>query len=399
MPYPWQEKRLKLFAGHCRKVWNMALALCVLFLTLGKYLGYNRLANLLVKWKKSPKYPYLSEAHSQILQQSLKDLDRAFQNYFAKRAGYPNFKKKGRKDSFRYPQGFKIDGDNARIFLPKIGWVRYRQSRPIEGTPKQVTVSPDVDKWYVSVQTELSVAEPETLTGPVVGVDMGVVNFATLSDGTAIPPVKLARYEKNLRRRQRVLARKKKGGKNRMKAVKKVAKAHRKIRRCHVDHAQKASTSLAKNHGVVVVEDLRVKNMTKSAKGDPENPGRNVKAKSGLNRAILNQGWGRFMTLLENKLWRRGGTLIKVPPHHTSQKCPACGHVAKENRKTQADFKCVACGYENNADVVGALNVLAAGQAVRSNARGGLGAQGPPMRREPAEGLSRPLGLKLAGIL
>jgi putative transposase len=126
-------------------------------------------------------------------------------------------------------------------------------------------------------------------------------------------------------------------------------------------------------------------NMAKSAAGTLENPGRNVKAKSGLNKAILDQGWGMFVDALARKLAAKGGELIKVPPHHTSQKCPERGHVDKANRKTQADFKRVSCGYSNNADVVGALNILTAGQAV-VNARGGHGAQSQPMKREPAEG-------------
>jgi putative transposase len=399
MPNSHQVALFFQFAGCCRKVWNIGLALCVFFLKSSKYLGYPGLAKLLVQWKKSSQYAYLAKAHAQILQQALKDLDRAFQNFFVKRAGFPKFKKKGRKDSFRYPQGFKLDQLNSRIWLPKIGWVRFRLSRPIEGVPKQVTIMLDVDKWHVSIQTEFSIDTPETLTGPIVGLDMGVVRFATFSDGTVIPPVRLDQCERNLRRRLRALARKKKGGKNFKKAKLKVAKCYRKIRRCRLDHAHKASTDVANNHGVVVVEDLKVASMTKSAKGDLESPGRNVKAKSGLNRAILNQGWGRFRILLESKLAIRGGTLIRVSPHHTSQKCPSCGHVAKENRKSQADFACVACGYENNADIVGALNVLAAGQAVRSNACGGLGAQGPPMKQEPAEEIKTPSVLISAGIL
>lgn len=149
------------------------------------------------------------------------------------------------------------------------------------------------------------------------------------------------------------------------------------------DFLHKASTTIAKNHSVVCIENLQVQNTSMSAKGTVEQPGRNVCAKSGLNRSILDQGWSMFRTMLNYKLAWAGGQLIAVPPHHTSQTCPACGHVSPDNRRTQARFSCVRCGYENNADLVGAINVLAAGHV--ASACGELAQLGRSVKQEPSE--------------
>ncbi|MDR2819739.1 MAG: helix-turn-helix domain-containing protein, partial [Desulfovibrio sp.] len=154
-PKAQQESRMRRFSGCCRFLWNKGLALeRETYETTGKRIGYNRLAGFLRDWKKEEGTAFLAEAHSQVLQQALKDLDRAYVNFFRKRADQPRFKKKGVHDAFRYPQGFKLDERNARIFLPKIGWMRYRKSRDTDGTPKQITVSLSAGKLYASIQTE-----------------------------------------------------------------------------------------------------------------------------------------------------------------------------------------------------------------------------------------------------
>ncbi len=158
------------------------------------------------------------------------------------------------------------------------------------------------------------------------------------------------------------MARRQKFGQNWKKAKAKVTKAQIHIANARKDFLHKESTKIAQAHSVVIVEDLKVKNMSASAKGTVAKPGRNVKQKAGLNRAILDQGWGMFRVMLKTKLEWAGGQLIKVPPQYTSQRCPACAHVSADNRRTQALFRCVECGYENNADHVGAINILAAGQ-------------------------------------
>ena len=357
---------MRQYSGCCRFVWNKALALeKETYETEGKRLGYCKLAGLLREWKKEESTSFLSEAHSQILQQSLKDLDRAYKNFFEKRAEEPKFKKKGVHDSFRYPQGFKVDESNSRIYLPKIGWVKYRNSRAILGKPKQITVSQTAGKWYVSIQTEREIVEPKHPSTTAVGIDMGIKRFAALSDGTYVAPINSFRkYEAKLCKAQQKLSKKQKGSKNCQKQKLKVQKLYRKIANVRKDFLHKLSTIISKNHAMVVMEDLRVRNMSRSASGTVEQPGRNVSAKRGLNKSILDQGWSEFRRQLAYKLAWRGGILLVIPPQYTSQTCSKCGCVDKGNRPSQAVFKCISCGFEANADYNAALNILAAGQAV-----------------------------------
>jgi putative transposase len=172
--------------------------------------------------------------------------------------------------------------------------------------------------------------------------------------------------ERRLRKRQESVSRKsraardanRKPGSNHAKAEQKLAREHKTVADRRKDFRHKASTDIGKNHAIVVVEALKVKNMSASAAGTADDPGKNVKANSGLNKAILDQGRYSFKVMPKNKLMMKGGRLIEVPPQYT--KWPRCGHTATENRLTQTDFRCQSCGYENNADLVGALNVLAA---------------------------------------
>jgi putative transposase len=299
------------------------------------------------------------------LQQSLKDLERAYANFFAKRAGFPRFKKKGRSNSFRYPdpKQIKLDQANSRLFLPKLGWLRYRNSRAVLGTVKNITVSQSCGKWFVSIQTEREVEQPIP-HGDAVGIDMGIARFATLSDGTFYEPLhSFKRHQDRLRKAQQALSRKRKFSNNWEKAKARVQRIHSRIGNARRDYLHKTSTEISKNHAIVCIEDLQVRNMSKSAAGTTEQPGRNVRVKSGLNKSILDQGWFEFRRQLDYKLAWRGGLLVAVPPMDTSRTCPCCGYVSADNRRTQAQFLCVECGFEENADVVGAINVLRAGHA------------------------------------
>jgi putative transposase len=299
------------------------------------------------------------------LQQALKDLERAYSNFFAKRADFPRFKKKGQSDSFRYPdpKQIKLDQANSRLFLPKLGWLRYRNSRDVLGTVKNVTVSQSCGKWYVSIQTEREAEQPLP-QGGAVGIDMGVARFATLSDGSFYAPLNsFKRHETALRKAQQAMSRKTKFSNNWKKAKAHVQKIHSRIGNARRDYLHKVTTTISQNHAMVCIEDLQVRNMSRSAAGTADAPGRNVRAKSGLNKSILDQGWFEFRRQLDYKLAWNGGHLIAVPPQNTSRTCPCCGHVSAENRQTQARFECVECGFEENADVVGAINVLRAGHA------------------------------------
>ena len=335
------ENQFSQIAGCCRFVYNFFLAQRIQeyrtdFVTPNYYDQAVQLPAL------KEEYAWLKEVPSQTLQQTLKDLEQAYKNFFRRVKsggvpGFPKFKKKGVHDSFRYPQGVKVE-DN-RILLPKVGWVRFRKSRDIQGKIKNVTVSKSASGWYVSIQTEQDVSDMIHSSNTAVGVDVGVKIFAALSDGTAYEPVNsLKKLEKKLAKAQRDLSRKKKGSNNRRKQVKKLALLHEKIANTRMDYLHKTSTKISKNHAVVVLEDVKVSSMSRSAKGTIEKPGSNVRSKAGLNKSILDQGWGMFKNMLEYKLKYSGGTLILVDPKYTSQTCSNCGHISKDNRKTQSIF-------------------------------------------------------------
>lgn len=354
------------FAGSCRFVFNKALALQKENHATGeKFINYVAMAKRLTAWRNGDETPWLKDAPVHPLQHALKDLERAYKNFFAKRAEFPRFKKKGQSDSFRYPdpKQIKLDQTNSRIFLPKLGWIRYRNSREVLGTVKNVTVSHHGGKWYASIQTEREV-DQSIPKGDATGIDMGVARFATLSDGTFYAPLNsFKKHEAALRKAQQAMSRKTKFSNNWKKAKAKVQRIYSRIGNARRDYLHKTSTAISKNHAIVCIEDLKVRNMSASASGNTENPGKNVRAKSGLNKSILDQGWFEFRRQLEYKLAWNGGWLVAVPPKNTSRTCPSCGHVSADNRKTQAQFACLSCGFEENADVVGAINVLRAGHA------------------------------------
>ena len=359
-----QARQMRSFAGACRFVFNQALALQKAKYEAGnKKLSYADLCAELLTLKSSN--PWLGESPSQTLQQSLKDLERSYTNFFAKRADFPRFKKKGLSSSFRFPQGCKLDQANNRIFLPKLGWMHYRNSREVLGEVKNVTVSHSCGHWYISIQTEREVSDVIHPSTSAIGVDMGIAQFATLSDGHVFAAVNsFKQKQKQLARYQRAFSRKVKFSQNWKKQKSKIGKLHQTIANIRKDYLHKTTTIISQNHAMIVIEDLQVKNMSKSASGNLNKPGRHVKAKSGLNRSILDQGWFEFRRQIEYKQVWRGGDVLAVPPQYTSQRCSCCGTVSKENRPSQAKFACIACGYQANADVNAAMNILAAGHAV-----------------------------------
>ena len=365
-----QQRKLRQFAGACRCVFNEALTLQQRNREDGgKYIGYVAMAKQLTAWRNGALLPsgrlapWLKVAPVHPLQHALKDLDRAYQNFFEKRADFPRFKKRGLHDSFRFPDSkqFKLDQGNNRIFLPKLGWLRYRNSRQVLGTLKNVTVSLSAGHWYVSIQTEREVAVPLHAAPLAVGIDLGVVRFATLWDGereTVLEPLNtFARHQHRLAKAQRQMARKTKHSRNWLKAKARVQRIQRQIANARADYLHKATTAISKSHALVIVEDLQVASMTRSASGTAEQPGSRVRQKAGLNRSILDQGWGEFARQLDYKTAWEGGWLEAVPPHRTSQECPACGFTHADNRQSQAVFLCLACRHRENADTVAAKNI------------------------------------------
>ncbi|MEU4537368.1 transposase [Streptosporangium sp. NPDC023825] len=315
-------------------------------------------------------------------QATLRRLDRAFAAFFARLQagripGYPRFKGKGWFDTVTWPK----DGDGCRwdsppehptatfVRLQGIGHVRIHQHRPVRGTVKTISVKREGSRWYVILACDDVPAEALPATGATVGIDMGVASLVTTSDGDHLDnPRHLTACADRLAAAQQDLARTKQGSKRRRKAVARVATLHGKVRRQRLDGAHKAALHLVRAYDVIAHEDLRIANMTRSASGTIDAPGRNVAQKSGLNRSILDAGWGVFLRVLADKAESAGRELIAVNPANTSRTCSRCGHCAQENRLTQAEFHCQRCAHTAHADANAAINILRAGLALRDAA-------------------------------
>ena len=359
------KNKLSRFCGSSRFLWNKFLAMNLDRLENNQsMLWYNEQAFWLTLWKRSDEYSFLKECPSQVLQQKLRDLEKAFKDCFDKSQPLkrmPVFKKKGLGDGIRFPQGFKIA--NRRIFLPKIGWIGFHKSCEITGKTKNITITKRGGQWFASIQVEQMIEIGKHTSDSELGIDAGVKCFAAFSDGTKVEGVhSFRKHEHALAREQRKLARKKKGSNNWKKQKREIAKLHHTISNVRQDFLHKLSAEVSEKQAKVYVEVLQIRNMSASARGSIEEPGKMVKAKSGLNKSILDQGWYEFRRQLNYKLSWKGGMLVEVNPRHTSQRCSSCGHTAKENRESQAVFKCLACGYEANADVNAAKNILTVGQ-------------------------------------
>ncbi len=368
-PTPEQEDLFVRTLGCCRKVWNLSLDRHNLLQgEKDPSFDVNDAMRQMTVWKRDPKYTYLSEAVAQALQQSVRDLGQAFANRRKRpdHFGVPRFRRKGGAEGFRLPQGWRLDPSSRRLYVPKAGWVRYRGNVHLAGEYKSLTVKRDAaGHWSAFVQVKIEEPEPTLDLHDPVGLDRGVVYLAALSDGTVYPGVHALRdLEARIAKEQRCLSRKvgsKKGERrssNWRKQRQKVARLQAKAAAVRRDTLHKVSNDIAKNHGLVAVEDLDVAAMTARGRGK----GRSAKA--GLNRAILDQGWGAFCLMLGYKLAERGGTLVKVPAAYTSQECSVCGHTAAANRPSRGTFRCERCGHTEDADVNAAKNILGrAGQA------------------------------------
>ena len=389
-PTPEQSQRLRQLCGCARFVWNLGLAEIKRILDSGEKLpSAFELNRMITVWKKMPEYIFLQDAYTDNLQQKLKDLHTAWKRCFDKKlaAKAPVWKRKNDgRDSIRFVNFEKYCClENRRVKLPSgLGWVKFRQSQRVNGKIKNATISQLAGQWYISFQVEIETAEANHTSTTIVGLDAGVAKLATLSDGTVFEPVNsFQKNQKTLARLQRQLSRKVKFSNNWQKQKRKIQRLHSCIANIRRDYLHKVTTTVSKNHAMIVIEDLKVSNMSKSAAGTVSQPGRNVRAKSGLNRSILDQGWYEMRRQLEYKQLWRGGQVLAVPPAYTSQRCACCGHTAKENRLSQSKFRCQVCGYTANADVNGARNILAAGHAVL--ACGEMVQSGRSLKQEPTE--------------
>jgi putative transposase len=275
-PTPDQVTQLSMTVGCCRLVYNLALEQRRLFSRKGRSLNYNTGANDLPALKKT--FPFFAEAPSQCLQQALRDLEDAYQRFFQKRAGYPKPRRKFEHDSCRFPQRFTIE--RHRLKLPKFGWLKMAAHRKIKGRPTSVTVAREGDHWYASIACEVAIPKPQRRESTEVGVDLNVVTGAVTSDGHIEPMPRTSPEEMRKQARlQKSLARKKKGSRNRMKARRALARLQARLARRRRNAAHVVSHRIAKQHTHIAFEDLRLKNMTASARGTLAEPGRNVAAR------------------------------------------------------------------------------------------------------------------------
>jgi putative transposase len=375
-PNPGHERVLAQSAGACRWLWNWALAYREdLWLAaksagasgLAGSAGYAHLSSLLPGLKE--RHHWLGRAPHHALQHVLRDLDKAFSRFFSGAAGYPGFKRRGERDSVHFPDSkqFSVEGDWVK--LPKLGWVRFRLSRPVAGKVRNVTLSREGKCWYVSFCVEGDFSRTNAGLAPV-ALDLGVATSVVQSNGIIENfPVPTLKEEKQLRWLARQASGQIMGSVRRRRTMERQAKLRRHIANRRRDAAHKLTTRLASDHAVIVLENLKIKQMTASARGSLANPGNDVKKVATLNRRFLANGHSDLRRMLTYKCERSGARLVLVNPAYTSQTCSQCGQCAPENRKSQAVFQCVACGLDLNADINAALNILAAGQAV--TARGG----------------------------
>ncbi|WP_222709299.1 RNA-guided endonuclease TnpB family protein [Nonomuraea sp. C10] len=324
-----------------------------------------------------------------VQQQALKDFAQAMAHYFGKTHRRPTWRKRGRGEGFRIVAAKagdvrRLSRQVGEVKIPKVGWVRFRWSRPIPGGVKSFRVTRDAaGRWHVAFA-----AIPEPIpapgTGVVVGVDRGVAVSAALSTGETLNAPALRDIEKTrLARLLRKLARAKRGSNRRGRVKAAIAKLKARESDRRKDWIEKTSTGLARRFDMIAVEDLKISGMTRTAKGTLDAPGRNVRQKAGLNRGILASGWGLLVERLEHKA---PGRVQKINPRYTSQTCNACGHRAAGSRQSQSRFRCVACGHQAHADVNAARNIrdTAAGHAVAAQGGPPLGG---PVNREPQRDL------------
>jgi putative transposase len=385
LPTPAQQAVLRDHCGHARYVWNLAVEQHRHWHPgRAGAPGYGEQCRQLTQARAE--YPWLAAGSQTVQQQALRDFARARAAFFDPRnpARRPTWRKAGRDEGFRIVgrrgrqwDVRRVSRHVGQVWVPKAGWVRFRWSRPVPAGVKSYRVTLDrAGRWHVAFA-----AIPEPVPGPgtgeVVGIDRGVTVSAALSTGEMLHvPGLTARERTRLRRLERKLARAKRGSGRRKQVCRAMARLRARETDRRKDWAEKASTHIARRFDVIRVEDLKIQHMTRSAKGTRENPGRNVRAKAGLNRGILRSGWGLLVRRLQDKAPDR---VEKIKPAFTSQRCSACGHVDADSRESQARFACTACGYACNADVNAARNI-AAGHAV--TARGGDGAA-RPVNREP----------------
>jgi putative transposase len=384
VPSPTQETTLRDHCAHARYIWNLAVEQQSWWRP-GRTSAPGYLEQCRQLTQARAEHAWLRGGSQMVQQQALRDYAQAMANFFDGTHRKPSWRKAGRGDGFRIvavrPEHVqRLSRKLGKVWVPKAGWVRFRWSRAVPLAKSYRITRDRTGRWHVAFAVPPEPV-PSPGTGEVIGIDRGVAVSAALSTGELlrVPRLSPAR-QRRLRHLQRKLARAKRGSSRRARV--RLALARLKAREADIrkDWAEKTSTDLTRRFDVIRVEDLRISNMTRSARGTINLPGRNVRAKAGLNREIMASGWGLLLRRLDQKA---PGRVEKVNPAFTSQRCNACGHTAAESRESQAVFACVACGFVCNADVNAARNI-AAGHAVTARGRSPAGERA---NREPQPAL------------
>ena len=367
-----QEHTLFWTLARCRELYNAALSeRRDAYKYAHKSITYRMQQNDLPEMKGVLREEY-QQIHSQVLQDVLLRLDKAFKAFFRRVAngekpGYPRFQGRNRYNSFTYPQGGYTLSEK-HVTLSKIGSIKIKLHRPIEGTIKTATIKYEAGQWYCVFSCEVEAPEPLPVSQEEVGIDLGLLHFAALSDGSFIDnPRFFRKAEKTLARRQQIKDRRKRGSHRREKARKLVAKAHRKIRNQRRDFHHKQSRKLVNHYQLMVFEDLQTENLVKRPKPKQDENGKSLtngaSAKSGLNKSIHDAGWGLFVDLCSYKAACAGRTLVKVNPYKTSQICSACLQECPHKQLDERTHICLHCGGVLDRDTNAAINILRLGRS------------------------------------
>ena len=316
------------------------------------------------------------DIHSQVLQEVLRKADKTFKAFFARckrgdTPGFPRYKGRDRYNSFTYPQGGYSLTHDSRVCLSKIGRVKVKLHRPLEGKVKTCSITREGTCWYVVFACEVE-AELLPVSDGSVGIDLGLLHFATLSTGETIEnPRYFRKGEKKREKLQQSLSRKKRGSRRRKKAVKQVAKAHRKVRNQRADFLHKESRQLVNTYGLMVFEELQPANMSRRARPKQDENGKylpnGASAKSGVNKSIQDAGWNQFVQYCSYKAANAGRIVLTVNPRYTSQVCSGCGTVKKKELSER--WHSCECGTALDRDHNAALNILRLGRSQRGATR------------------------------
>lgn len=328
-------------------------------------------------------FPWFKDVPSQSLQQTLMNLDNAFKRFWKGVSDYPQYKKKCQDTGIKIPKG---SGEKGNFYFPKhenpkMGYLklpklkkplRFYKHRDMEGVASSLTIRKEGSEFYVSILCEVGdkYKNVKHQNSNILGIDRGISKSIACSNGEFfdLPKSKIKLLESKIAKIQVILARKIKRSKSWLRLKSRVNKLHKRISRIRHDFLWKTAYNLSKSHAVIGLEDLKIKNMSKSSKGSLEEPGKNVSAKSGLNRSILREGWYMFSQMLEWECFKHGGEVVYINPRNTSITCSSCNKVDKASRKSQALFEC-ECGFTSNADFNASLNIRdAAARAVKSHA-------------------------------